>query len=333
MDESEIDATAGRARITRAGDDAMNDFAVETEYISLPHAATPRALRTKITWRERPITVLAQGQFRAYLYPVYTPQGVSVTDESPRDHPHHNSVTVGSDHVNCLFPPLLPEWTDRVEMGNYNLYVNETFQGRSPGRVVAVSMESDEKSEDHLRVIQKLEWQGPIEWAAPDRRILAEETRTIDILPGEVANIIDIRSQLRPTEWDLRIGPTRHAYFTIRLAEGLREVDGGLLVNSEGRRGAEQVNSRTADWVDGSGPAPHGTNAGIALFQRRSAGNVPWYVFDWGTMNFNPILENSWHIERGNEIENSIRLIVHDGDAQEADIAGIYESSQSWVEG
>ena len=53
----------------------MDNFSVETEYISLPHSATPRARRTKVSWRGRPITVLAQGEFRAYLFPVWTPQG------------------------------------------------------------------------------------------------------------------------------------------------------------------------------------------------------------------------------------------------------------------
>ena len=260
----------------------MDNFSVETEYISLPHSATPRARRTKVSWRGRPITVLAQGEFRAYLFPVWTPQGVAVTDESPRDHPHHNSITVGSDHVNCHFPPLLPEMTTLTEYGNYNLYVNDTFQGRTPGRVLATSTESTEVAEDHLRVVQSLYWQGPVEWAAPNRRNLAEETRVIDIYPGETANIIDIRSKLAPTEWELSIGPTRHAYFTIRLAEGLREIDGGKSSDSVGRDGAAQISGRKADWIDGSGPGPHGKWAGIAAFKLASSGDVPWHIFDWG---------------------------------------------------
>ncbi len=329
MPETEPAPGSGRARIDRIGDEDMKNFSVETEYISLPHAATPRARRTKVGWRGRAIAVLAQGDYRAYLYPVYTPQGVAVTDESPRDHPHHNSITVGSDHINCHFPPLLPEMTSLVEYGNYNLYVNDTFQGRSPGRVVATTTESTEVAEDHLRVVQSLQWQGPIEWAAPERRNLADETRTIDIYPGDKANIIDLRSQLRPTEWDLSIGPTRHAYFTIRLAEGLREIDGGTSSDSEGRNGAARISGNKADWIDGSGPAPHGKNAGIAVFKFASAGDVPWHIFDWGTINLNPIFDDTWHIKRGAEVDIAIRIVVHDGDASEAGVAEIYEASRS----
>ena len=40
--------------------------------------------------------------------------------------------------------------TTLTEYGNYNLYVNDTFQGRTPGRVLATSTESTEIAEDHL---------------------------------------------------------------------------------------------------------------------------------------------------------------------------------------
>ena len=329
MGESRPEPGSGRARIDRIGGEHLENFSVETEYLSLPHSATPRARRSKVSWCGRPITVLAQGEYRAYLFPVWTPKGVPVTDESPLDHPHHNSITVGSDHVNCHFPPLLPEVSSRIEYGNYNLYVNDTFQGRSPGRVLATSTESTEVAEDHLRVVQSLYWQGPIEWAAPFRRNLAQETRIIDIYPGEKANIIDIRSQLRPTEWELSIGPTRHAYFTIRLAEGLREIDGGKSSDSEGRNGAARISGQKADWVDGSGPGPHGQWAGIATFKFASAGDVPWHIFDWGTINLNPIFDDTWRVKLGDELNNGIRIVVHDGDADEAGVAEIYEASRS----
>ena len=130
--------------------------------------------------------------------------------------------------------------------------MNHTFQGRSPGRIWVASFESEEVPDDHLRVVQQVQWQGPEEWGAPPplgRRLVAEETRTIDIRPGDVANVIDIRSQLRPTEWDISIGPTRHAYFTIRLEDQMRPINGGTLLDSEGRTGETETTHGVADWV------------------------------------------------------------------------------------
>ena len=127
--------------------------------------------------------------------------------------------------------------------------MNDIFQGRAPGRILGVDVEAEEIADDHLRRVQTLHWQGPIEWGAPERRTLAVETRTIDIRPGEVANLFDVRSQLRAAEWDLHIGPTRHAYFGLRMTEPLRVTSGATMVDAEGRVGGSAISGEVSDWV------------------------------------------------------------------------------------
>ena len=161
--------------------------------MALPKGAWAQSHRLNVRWRGKDLTALSQGAFRAYLFPVYTPAGFAVTSESPLDHPHHNSLWIGVDHFNCY----LPYSSGALEEANYNFYVNDIFQGRAPGRILGVDVEAEETADDHLRLVQTLHWQGPIEWGAPERRTLAVETRTIDIRPGEVANLFDVRSQLR----------------------------------------------------------------------------------------------------------------------------------------
>ena len=94
----------------------MRHFTVEDDRIDLPRGATARARRVKVGWRGRQILGLSQGDFRNYIYPVFTPSGVQVTTESPIDHPHHQSVTIGADHFNCY----LPYSADKVEEANYS---------------------------------------------------------------------------------------------------------------------------------------------------------------------------------------------------------------------
>lgn len=300
----------------------LQNFSVEDDQVALPRGATARARRIKIGWRGRAITALSQGDFRNYLYPVFTPAGFPVTEEAPIDHPHHQSVTIGADHFNCY----LPYASDKVEEANYSFYLNYTFQGRAPGRIVGGPVDSAELADDHLRIIQPLRWQGPVEWGAPEGRTVAEETRTFDIHPDQVANVIDVRSELRATEWDLRIGPTRHAYFTIRLADGLRVVDGGTVIDSEGRRGGEAISGQRADWVDAFGPPARGHRVGIAVFPHQSAGNPPWNVADYGTINVNPFRDRARTVRRGEVVDMALRIVVHDGDAQEAGVASMFES-------
>ena len=300
----------------------MRNFSLKPDEVSLPKGATAQARRVKVGWQGRPVTALSQGRFRAYLYPVFTPAGVAVTAEGPIDHPHHQSISIGTDHFSCY----MPYSTDKTEEATYNFYVNDVFQGRAPGRIFGESVESEEISDDHLRIVQGLEWQGPEEWGAPQRRVLALETRTLDIYPGDLANVIDIRSQLRPTEWDISVGPTRHAYFTVRLADGLRVVDDGTLVDSEGRTSGEEITGRLADWVDASGPASHGTRAGVAVFPYPSAAGQPWTAADYGTLTVNPVLHEARLVKRGEDLDVAVRIVAHDGDATEAGVEDLFEA-------
>ena len=300
----------------------MPSFEVTEESIPLPLGAFAKARRILVRRRGQWITALNQGPFRAYLYPLFTPAGVAVTTDGPIDHPHHQSVWIGADHVYCR----LPYADDAFEDATYNFYVGETFQGRAPGRILGVDMASTELADDHLRITQTLEWQGPEEWGARPRRTIAIETRTLDIIVGQDAHYLDIHSHLRPTEWDFSIGPTRHAYLGIRLAEGLRVIDGGTVLDADGRTGSEAVNDQCSDWIAVAGTVPSGRRAGVAVFPYPSAAGHPWHVSEYGTLNVNPFARERVAINRGDELEIAARLVLFDGDATAARIAERFET-------
>jgi hypothetical protein len=291
----------------------LQNFSVEKDRINLPRGAVARARRVNVTWRGKAILGLSQGDYRNYIYPLFSPAGVLLTAEAPIDHPHHQSVTIGADHVNCY----LPYSDNKLEEANYSFYVNYIFQGRAPGRIAGVSLDAEELAIDHLRLVQRLQWQGPEEWGAPSRRIVAEETRTIDIHPGDTSNILDIRSELRPAQCEIRIGPTRHAYLTVRMAEGLRVLDGGAVVDSAGRRGSEAITGHQADWVDASGAASGGGRAGVAVLHRTAATGAAWGVADYGTITVNPFLTKARALRIGEVIDFGARLLAHDGAIEE----------------
>lgn len=287
----------------------MKRFTVEPDRVDLPAGASAGARRTWIRHDGRIIAALSQNAYRAYIYPLLTPGGVSVTAESPIDHPHHNSITIGADHFDCLFVYD----RSRVERGTYNFYVNDTFQGRAPCSIVSTAVDSIEMAEDRLRIDQRLEWRGPVEWGAPNRRVLARETRTIDIQPGKTVNIVRIDSRLEPADWDILIGPTRHAYFTVRMADGLRVVDGGTIVDADGRRDVQGINGNTAAWVDLYGMGPHGREAGAAIISHPSSLQTAWYAHDWGSVAVNPFLHEQGSLRRGGSMDVGVTIVAHDG--------------------
>jgi hypothetical protein len=300
----------------RSAEGRYGAFNIEADPIPLPRGASAKARRLYVRWQGRTLFGLSQGAFRAYLFPVYTPAGHAVTTESPIDHPHHNSLWIGADHIHALMPYGAGE---RVEEATYNFYVNEVFQGRAPGRVAALDLAA-EAAGDTLRLVQTLEWRGPAEWGAPEGRVLAHERRTIVARPGGRAHVIDITSDWQPTDWDLSVGPCRHAWFTVRVAEALRERDGGLL-GADGKRGAAALDGAVLPWIDFSGPAAGGARAGIALLPHGSAAGHPWYVADWGMMAVNPFIGERRTVRRGETLSLGVRAVVHDGDADVADLA------------
>ena len=315
----------------------MRYFSLETRPQSIPERWEDEATRLmKVSWKGRTVTGLNQAAYRSYIYPVLSPAEVPVTTErSIRDHPWHQSVTIGTDH----FYVYQSSPDGKVEEPARNFYWDWPFQGRDAGRIISqAENEATELADDHLQITQRLNWEGPEEWGVPPhRRIMALEMRTIDVRPGETANIIDVRSRVRPTDWDLRIGPCRHSYFTVRVADHLRvsEPEGtrltGMLVDSQGRIGAGEICWQHADWIDFYGTDAEGRTAGIALFQFPSLGNVPWYLVDYGSIRINPFRLDARYVNRGDLVDVAIRVVAHDGTPDEAGIVGLYASFKEEV--
>ena len=222
--------------------------------------------RRMIRWGGRFIAGFSQGHTRNYLYPVYTPAGQAVTDETPVDHPHHRSIWIAAEEVN-----------------GYNFYVESAYGGRTAGAIREIDASWEQLAADKLRVTQTLEWRGAPDWSDRDGRLMLVETRTTDIQPGEVSNLLTIRSQLVPgggpsapaglladgtpvpgkpvagsakSPGSVTIGPTKHSYYGVRLADRLHVTHDGVIKDSEGRTNEAEIFDQAADWVDAHGPWP-----------------------------------------------------------------------------
>ena len=166
----------------------------------------------------KPLLALIQGKHRNYVFPVFTPKGYAVTSEHPADHPHHNSFWIAADHVYCRMPVTHGKG---FEDYTYNLYLNDTFQGRAAGRIIETHYEGATDGEA-FRITQTLDWRGPREWAAPEGgRLAARETRTLTVREQGAAHVIDVDSRLAAVDWDFTLGPTRHAYFNVRATDSM----------------------------------------------------------------------------------------------------------------
>jgi hypothetical protein len=137
--------------------------------------------------------------------------------------------------------------------------------------------------------------------------------------------VIDVESRLASANWDFSLGPTRHAYFNVRVAESIVIANGGRVRDDRGRSGGEAVTGSEARWVDFSGPVGGSHVAGLSVFpDPRDHDNLSWFVADWGVVTVGPFRINGLVVRQGESFTARYRVLVHDGDADTADVAGHY---------
>ncbi|MDQ3557654.1 MAG: PmoA family protein [Pseudomonadota bacterium] len=295
----------------------MSDFVFESDGIAVPKGAWAKTHRHRLRWRGQTVLALTQGDRRAYVYPLCTPAGFCVTAEAPADHPHHGSLWIASDHVHAMMPAA----NGAVEEYTYNFYVDETFQARAPGRILQDSAVGREKEGGRLEIVQALEWRGPAEWAAEAGRLIARETRTFMVPPGQRRHRIDGASRLAGGDFAIQLGPTRHAYFNVRGADSMIVANGGVIVDDRGRMGGSVVSGDGARWVDFTGPVGAGHFAGMTVIPHLTEGRQPfWFVADWGVVTVGQFRVLSLALEPGEIFESAYTVLVHDGELEKDDI-------------
>ena len=67
-------------------------------------------------------------------------------------------------------------------------------------------------------------------------------------------------------------------------------------------------------------------SAGGALLPFPSAHGFPWFVSDWGTLTVNPMARKQYQLQPGEVLDFAVRVVAHDGDAEQADIPALYRA-------
>jgi len=236
-----------------------------------------------------------------YIYPLNTPEGLSVTEDSPSDHPHHHSL-----------------WTAHGDVKGADFWAGEgRIQHIRFTRLAAGSVYAEIEAENS--------------WETEGTRLLREQRRIRfwNVPSGEW--LIDYEVLLEP-EGEVVLGDTKEAgIVSLRVAPSMTVLSGGRLENSWGGINEREVWGKRAEWCDYSGPL--GSHIyGIAVFDHLSNPRFPtyWHARDYGLMTAN-VFGLSYFLGAGGgemRLEKPVafkyRLFVHRGWAREAEIAGRY---------
>ena len=247
--------------------------------------------------------ILSPQEKYPYFFPVNGPSNASVTSMRNANYPHHSSLFVGCDRVNG---------------GNF------WQEGVERGQIVPLRADILESGDQRVIIENENIWKRPGAMAPiKDVRIITVTVPSPDIY--QIDFVITMEMLM-----DVSIDKTNHSLFSVRMDPDLAVINGGSMVNAEGKTGEKNTFGQRSPWMDCHGKRM-GKTEGIAIMQHPSN---PWYPSPWFTRDYGffsptpmywPENGDTTEFKNGDQITLRYRVLVHSGSHLEADIAEQFE--------
>ncbi len=247
--------------------------------------------------------IISEFEKYPFFFPVNGPSNASVTSMRNANYPHHSSLFFGCDRVNG---------------GNY------WQEGLNRGQIISLRADITESGGEKAVVENQCIWRRP----GADSPIIDHRKITV-MAPAKNKFYIDFDVTMEML-MDVEILKTNHSLFSGRIDPDLVVINGGKMVNAEGDSGEKETFGKRSPWMDCSGKRM-GKVEGIAILQHPSNAwfPSPWFTRDYGFFSPTPMYwpenDEKTVLKKGDKIVLRYRVIVHSGDAQEANIALEFE--------
>ncbi len=246
---------------------------------------------------------------RSWVYPLYTPSGLTVIREFPFDHPFHNGLFVAQNPVKV-----------GVREGNF--------------WAIPVRRSDD----DHIMAhVGRMDPQDPLDirctddgvtfelgsvWLDEHAEPLVDERRTTRFYSLDDATVCEVTSTKIASYGPAEFSQTKFGSIGLRVEERLLPTTGGEVVAaSDGalRRGtAEDVaNTMACDFVAYEAEPVGLERFGVAMAIADSSASPdrtgPWFIRDYGMAMFNATQNETIPVDEGGEWTASLRVVAYDG--------------------
>ncbi|MBO3831837.1 MAG: PmoA family protein [Candidatus Brockarchaeota archaeon] len=253
-----------------------------------------------VNYGKSPITCYNYGESvsKPYLYPIFSTNGVRVTEDGPGDHVHHRSL-----------------WVAHGDVNGHDFWAEFKDSGRIEARDVKVNSCG--------KVFFELSSNNV--WIAKSGSIELYEERTVRVWRLKKDVLIDVAIILFNREKNTKFGDTKEGgILSIRVNEKIKVDNGGKIENSFGGINEAETWGKRAAWCDYSGIVD-GKNVGITAFDHVDNFRYPtyWHVRNYGLMTANmfgisaftnsPRNRGDYVLPKGEELRFKYRVLVHEG--------------------
>jgi hypothetical protein len=245
--------------------------------------------------------------YRNWVFPLYTPGGLTVIQEFAYDHPFHNGLFVGQSPVKCdgrvanlwVAPPRRSH--------NDPVYANV-------GRMDAQGQPACEAYDGGVRFTLKSVWLDENEQPVLD------ELRTVTFCADDGATICEMSSAKSAVYGALEFPQTKFGSIGIRVEPRLLPPLGAVVLADGGRRGSAALvdQQRDSDFVAYENDAPGGGRFGVFMTIRDPGVRGPWFIRDYGMAMYNPTWDKGVTVTAGETWTVSLRVVAYEGALTEA---------------
>jgi hypothetical protein len=249
-----------------------------------------------------------------YIHPLYTLDGQILTEDFPPDHLHHRGIFWAWHQLYIGDKRLGDGW----EIKDFRWEVKSVKEIEDPG--------------DSKTIQAKVLWKSP-QWtdSRGNEKAVVEETTTITVYPAkEGYRPIDLTISFRALEPNMRLGGSEDEKGYGGFSTRIRLTDDIRFTSSAGKVKPENLPVKGTGWIDLSGPlGRNGSMAGLSILCHP---NNPGYPNPWILRSKDSMQNAVYPFPGATPIALSMkkpttlryRLLVHEGDSQNLDIAKIH---------
>jgi hypothetical protein len=250
--------------------------------------------------------------YRPWVFPLYTPRGLTVVQEFAFDHPFHNGVFVAQNPVE--HPGGVANFWAAPPRRSHD----DALFAVPPGRMDPDGEIAMTPGPDGASFALSLTWRD-----ANERPVLAER-RTVAIYAAGGATICEMASEKTAAFGPVRFPKTKFGSIGIRVEPRLLPPLGGVVI-ADGARGDASVGHETAartiayenrDGLSGDG------RFGVLLSRPDADTPGPWFIRDYGMALWNPTWAEDVDLPHGETWRLALRVVAYDGALDDTRAAG-----------